>query len=374
MGGVAFGLRDKNGINPSNPASYSTVDSTTFMFDVGLTGLMSRFSEPQGVKSSFNSNLEYVNLQFPITKWMGFSAGLLPFSFSGYNFHYRDSVSIPESNSTSTQAYYTENYNGLGGISQMYSGLAIKLFDCISLGINAYYMFGNVENTRMLSYIAASDFSAPSSLENNVISVSNFRFRYGIQAFHTFAEKHEFTLGMIYENKGNMNGNFTKYMYDNYPTPTDTLLYDGDFQQPTMLGIGANYIYNANLSISADYMLQQWGNTLFFGKTDSLSNRHKIAIGAEYIPNPRGNKYGDRIRYRAGINTHNPYYKSIGVNQPRNFGISFGVGLPLRTSNTMINASLEYGKVGSSSLFREDYFKFTFNATINESWFFKRKL
>jgi hypothetical protein len=121
-------------------------------------------------------------------------------------------------------------------------------------------------------------------------------------------------------------------------------------------------------------MLQQWNKALFFGKTDSLSNRTKIALGAEYIPNPRGNKYTDRIRYRVGLNLSDPYYKVNGNNLNKNFGISFGIGLPLRTSSTMVNAAIEYGKVGEKSLFREDYFKLTFNATFNENWFFKRKL
>ena len=308
-------------------------------------------------------------MQFPITKWMGVSAGLLPYSFSGYNFSQTDSIPV-----TSTEySQYTTAYSGSGGISQVYTGLAVELFNHVSLGANVYYMFGDSENARMISW-SSSDYSARTSLENNVISISSFSFRYGMQFFHTFNEKHQLTLGLIYENKARMKGDFAIHRYENYPTPTDTIVFDNNFQQPTMLGVGINYTLDNNLSISADYQLQQWNNALFFGKTDSLNNRMKVSLGAEYIINPRGNKYGDRIRYRAGLNMHNPYYKTVGGSQPLNFGISFGVGLPLRTSNTMLNAAVEYGKVGTSSLFREDYFKLTFNATFNENWFFKRKL
>ena len=94
----------------------------------------------------------------------------------------------------------------------------------------------------------------------------------------------------------------------------------------------------------------------------------------EYMPNPMGRKYSDRIRYRAGFNMSDSYYKVSGVTPANNYGISFGIGLPLRNSNTVINASFEYGKIGSTSILREDYFKFTFNAVFNEHWFFKRKL
>lgn len=370
MGGTAFGLRNGSSINAANPASYSVVDSTTFMFDLGLTGLFSRFTDPGGNKTSFNSNLEYVNLQFPITKWLGFSAGMLPFSFSGYNFQDTDSVLMPGNSSSPTYAYYARKYMGSGGISQVYSGIGLKLFKHFSLGVNAYYMFGDVTNSRIILF-ANDGFSSPKSIQDNAISVSNFRLRYGLQFFHTFKEKHDVTVGLIYENKAPFNGKFIQY---NQAVPADTITYGHAFELPQVLGVGLNYTFNKKLTLSADYSLQQWGEALFFGKTDSLSNRAKIALGAEYIPDPRGNNYTDRIRYRAGLNLHDPYYKIPGTNPVKNFGITFGIGLPLRTSSTMVNASIEYGKAGKSSVFREDYFKFTLNATFNENWFFKRKL
>ena len=36
MGGIAYGLRNGYQINAANPASYSAVDSLTFLFDFGL--------------------------------------------------------------------------------------------------------------------------------------------------------------------------------------------------------------------------------------------------------------------------------------------------------------------------------------------------
>lgn len=370
MGGVAFGQRKGNSINAVNPASYSEIDSTTFMFDVGVTGLYSRFSTFSGRKHSFNSNLEYVNLQFPVTKWMGLSMGVLPYSFSGYDFFDRDSISIRNHTETPTYERFTRSYNGEGGITQLYSGVGLKLFNRVSLGVNVYYLFGDITNRRKINFDNTA-FSAASSMQDNVISISSFRFRYGIQLFHTFKDKHDVILGAIYENKMPLNGKFVQY---NYAVPADTVTYQNDFELPQTWGVGLSYIFNKKLTLSADYMMQQWKNALFFGKTDSLHNKSKIALGAEFIPNPRGNKYFERVRYRAGLNLHEPYYKLPGSAPIKNFGISFGVGLPLRTANTMLNASIEYGKSGNRNKLREDYFKITFNASFNENWFFKRKL
>lgn len=368
MGGVGISTRNNSSINAMNPASYSAVDTMTFMFDLGLTGLISRFSDVNGTKQTYNSNLEYVNMQFPITKWMGFSAGLLPYSFSGYSFFNADSVQLSNTTATPTYGQYTTSYSGTGGVSQVYSGVGMKFFDHISIGVNAYYMFGEVINNRSLVFTSA-DFN--SSTEVNSIKVSNFRFRYGMQLFHTFAEKHTATLGVIYENKAPFNG---KFIQTHFAIPADTITYDNDFELPMTFGVGLSYKYDNKLTLGIDYTTQKWGEAMFFGKTDSLRNRSKIAIGTEYIPNPRGNKYLERIRYRAGLNMHDPYYKLTAIAPAKNFGISFGIGLPLKTSNTIINATVEYGKVGEKAVFREDYFKLTFNATFNEGWFFKRKL
>mgnify|MGYP000843543771 FL=1 len=370
MGGVAFGLRSNSMINPANPASYSVVDSTSFMFDFGISGLLSTFSDASGRIVNFTSNIEYITLQFPVTKWLGLSAGLLPYSFSGYNYYDTDSIEMSNHTSTSTYANYSRKYVGSGAISQIYTGLGLNLFDHIALGVNAYYMMGGSSNNSSILF-SNKDFSSSSSTQENVIVVNSFRFRYGLQLFHTFKETHGFTIGGIYEHKAPFGGEFLQY---NYGIPADTLSYDHHFGLPATYGVGVNYVFKNKLTLSADYMMQRWGDALFFGKTDSLTNRNKIAVGAECIINPRGNKYVDRMRYRAGINLQDPYFKVDGQALPKNFGISFGVGLPLRTTNTMLNASLEYGKVGDKTLLRQDYFKFTFNVVFNENWFFKRKL
>ena len=87
MGGIALGVRSPLSINSVNPASYSAVDSMTFMFDFGASALRSQFKDNNGKASSFTANLDYITMQFPFSKTVGFSAGIQPYSFSGYNFY-----------------------------------------------------------------------------------------------------------------------------------------------------------------------------------------------------------------------------------------------------------------------------------------------
>jgi len=373
MGGIGIGTRSNQSINALNPASYSAVDSMTFMFDLGTSVLASHFSDKTTGKTTLNSNLEYITMQFPLAKWLGFSAGMLPYSFLGYNFFSNDSTIMNSNSSTTNYVNYSKSFVGAGGFSQVYAGLSANLFKHISLGVNAYYMFGNMTNNRYLTFTNTTDYT--STAQYNSITASNFRFRYGAQFYNTFDKKNDVTLGFIYEQKAKFNGSFSQVTSG---VLTDTIPGSSEFEMPDILGVGLNYTYNKKLSIGIDYSLQKWKDAKFFGQTDSLSNRSKLAIGLEYIPNPTGRNFADKIKYRLGFNLSDSYFKVDGVTPPKNFGVSVGVGLPLYNKTTgtvtMLNTSLEYGKIGSQIKLQEDYLKLTLNVAFNEHWFFKRKL
>ncbi|MFV0390936.1 MAG: hypothetical protein ACK5KP_03495 [Paludibacteraceae bacterium] len=367
MGGAGIANRSKNTINVLNPASHSSVDSMTFMFDVAVGARLSRFSGQSDRKNTFNSNLEYLTIRFPFSDWMGFSAGILPYSFSGYNFYQNDTINVSRVPDEPERVVpFTRSFNGSGGFSQVYGGLSVELFKHVSLGVNAYYMFGNVSNNRTLVFGESTGIS--SSLYSNQINVSDTRLRYGMQLYNTFAEKHDVTLGLIYENKNKLNGTFVAQL------DGDTIHHKDGFELPRVLGLGLNYTFNKKLTVGVDYTMQNWGDALFFNKTDSLVNHRKLSVGAEYIPDPNGREYRNRIRYRIGFNTGNPYYKISNNTQPNDFSVTVGVGLPTRTGRSLMNASIEYARIGSSMLLREDYLKLTFSTSINENWFFKPKL
>lgn len=365
MGGVSMANRSKHTINSSNPASFSSVDSLTFMFDIGANTRFSMFSDGNNKGSNtFNANLEYITMRFPLGKLIGFSAGLLPYSMVGYNFSHTDSLAIP---GKENHIPYLQSYNGSGGISQVYSGLSVELFKHISLGVNAYYLFGETNNLLIQDFYNQNGYNT--SIFSNQLKNNDYKLRYGVQAYHTFANKHNVTLGAIYENKKPFKGEYVAYLN------ADTVRQSYGFELPETFAVGLNYTYDNKLTIGADYTMQNWGDALFFNKTDSLVNRSKIALGVEYIKNPYSRiSYTDLIKYRAGVSTANQYYKINGQNQPNDLIINFGVGFPMRTSKSYMNITAEYGRVGNHNLLKENYFKLTFSASINEFWFFKPKL
>ena len=205
------------------------------------------------------------------------------------------------------------------------------------------------------------------------IEVSSFRFRVGAQVYNTFADKHDVTLGFIYEPKLALKGTASRTTTGTVGTETINL--SNGFETPQMFGGGLYYMYNHQLSVGVDYSLRQWGNALYYGETGSLVNSSKLAVGLEYQHDYKGRKFGDRIMYRLGANMSEPYYEVNGMKPGKSFGLTCGIGFPLPSSSrTMLNFAFEYGKVGSHSLLKEDYFKFTFNFSLAETWFFKRQL
>lgn len=368
MGGTSIASSSKNSINTVNPASYASVDSMTFMFDMGVSLLGSRFSYNDVYNSKINANLEYITMQFPLGKNMGFSMGLLPYSFTGYNYSLTQTLPLDAYPDTiiATQTYY-----GSGGISQVYGGLSIRLFKRLSLGVNGYYMFGNNMNTRVQSF-STSGFTA--GYQKDTIKVASFRMRFGAQYAMPVGKTNRLSLGAYYEAKQKLNATYSESTGSYIDSITPTQSYFTDFELPQTFGIGVNYAIDNRITLAADYSLQQWSDVKYMGVVDTLTDRSRFSLGAEIIPNPRSRRYLNRVTYRLGFNMSDAYYKIDNKIQPKNFGITFGLGLPLRNAKSIVNATLEYGKVGTTSLLREDYLKFTLNAVINENWFFKRKL
>lgn len=357
MGGVSTGMRSRVAINPSQPASYTGCDTLAFMMDVAGSVMWTNYGDANGKKNKANGNFEYLMLRFPIyRRYISFSAGVMPYSSMGYDFVLTGAVSGYD---------YSVTYYGEGNIAQAYGGLSFNLFDWVALGGNFYYMFGSLENITGLTF---SDGSLSSTVMYRSMSISSWRGRYGIQAFHTFAKKHDIVLGAIFESKLPLRGEYIQYEFN---TLDSVLVTSEGFDLPMMWGVGASYTYDNRLVVAFDYTQTNWGEARYFGQTGELRNRGKYALGVEYRHNPYGRNYAERVRWRVGASLQDPYTPAT---TGKDFTVSMGFGFPLRTSATLFNATVEYTRRTSMATVQENVLKLTLNAAINETWFMKRKL
>ena len=134
MGGIGYGIRNNGYINMTNPAAFSSVDSLSFMFDLGMSLKSSNFKENGISANAKNSSFDYIAIQFRLHKRLGIAVGFTPYSTVGYNFSTTNSV---EGNNDYTA---TNNFYGDGGLQQITAGLGFKVLDNLSIGVSAGYI------------------------------------------------------------------------------------------------------------------------------------------------------------------------------------------------------------------------------------------
>lgn len=199
----------------------------------------------------------------------------------------------------------------------------------------------------------------------STLKVSSVRTRVGAQLFHSFEERHAFTVGAIWEPQLKLNGDYT-VIESNW---LDTVQNSGAAMQvPMQWGVGASYTWQQRLTVAFDYTWQGWGNVRTYS-SQTLRSRAIYAVGVEYRHNPIGRNYAERMCWRVGAKVTDPYQQNVNGKELK---FSIGIGFPLRNAGTVFNATVEYGHRGA--ILKEDYMKLTINAAINETWFFKRKL
>ena len=379
MGGIAYGLRDGLHINAANPASYSAVDSLTFLFDAGMSLQNANFKE-NGVKTNAkNSTVDYIGMQFRLSKRMGMTFGFLPYSIVGYNMNKVQTVSNSEDQYGNTTSQLM-SYSGDGGLQQVFVGLGYKVFNNLSIGANLSYLYGEITHMSKLTF---SNANAYRSQLADKLEISDYKFDLGLQYTHKFDKKHAVNLGAVYSLGHDLNGTGYKiretYLSESsYPATQSIDTIKNAFSLPQTLGVGFTYVYNNSLTVGMDYTLQKWGNTKFFNEDGKFQDRTKISFGAEYLPNSVGRNYLKRVRYRVGGYYSDPYAKVDGKEGAREYGVSFGFGLPLEVfqGRSILNISGQYVKVSPKvkGMLEENYLKINVGLTFNDRWFMKWKV
>ncbi|MFQ9235067.1 MAG: OmpP1/FadL family transporter [Bacteroides ovatus] len=374
MGGIAFGLRDGAQINPLNPASYTAIDSLTFLFEGGVS-LQNMNISGGGVKlNAKNSSFDYLAMQFRLHPRIAMSIGLLPFSNVGY------SVSDSKVDNGVSQ---TRSFTGDGGLHQLYGGIGVKVLKNLSLGVNASYFWGDITRTRTIIYPATSE--SYSYIQQMGVSISDYKLDFGAQYTLDFNKKHSMTIGAVFSPKHKLNNDYT---VTTQVSMTNSNNLDATLELPNTFGAGFTYNYDKRLTVGLDYSLQQWSKTKFdvntsdeavredFNETYTYCDRHKISVGAEYIPNLMGRSYLSHIKYRLGAYYTTPYYKIGGKEATREYGVTAGFGLPVPRSRSILSISGQFVRIsGQESAFvNENIFRVSIGLTFNERWFFKRRV
>ena len=187
MSGVAQGFRKGNEVNPANPASYSAVDSLTFLFDGGLSGQFTRFKEGGTKLNGKNGGFDYVMGLFRLTRNFGMSFGIMPFSNIGYSYSSKERFD-------DVQTTITTTHNGNGGMSQLYLGAGWRIIKPLSIGFNFSYLWGDYQMNITTS--SSSDINTLS--KQYQATMSSFKLDIGAQAEFPIGKNDQLVLGATF--------------------------------------------------------------------------------------------------------------------------------------------------------------------------------
>lgn len=383
MGGIGAAFQPQTNLNPLNPASLSALSMTTY--EMGLRGRAITLEDYQYQQEFFNVNLSYLSLGFPVAKNVSFSAGLMPYTFQGYQMN----SSFEQINETDTIAY-TQMHSGTGGFNKAFASVGFSVYKGLSVGITSNLLFGTLEQNTSIIMSQEHSFN---QRENSNYTAKDFFFNYGAQYTHVLEDK-KIVLGASFRPKKAMNSSYSRtiYTYDivsDFEYIKDTISSSTSnnigLVLPMQCASGISFEQPNNWMIAAEYNFHSWSQLRMFTTTQvyGIIDASEYKIGGWWIPNYKDvHSYLNTIVYRAGLRYCSGMNSAVANNsfdaptKINDMSISLGLGLPLKKSNTILNLGLELGTRGTveSNLVKENYLKFHLAFTFNDKWFTRRKI
>jgi hypothetical protein len=388
MGGIGVAFSHYKYLNFTNPAAYANLQYSTYSLGLLNNDLTVKTADTE--QSSTATTLSYLALAFPIGEKAGFSFGMQPISSVGYSL---SNTSFDEDGNASSISIFEGN----GGVNRFYGSFGIKVYKGLSLGIEGDYSFGNIDNS-VINQVA--DVSLATKYQESM-QLRGGSIKFGALYDYNLKDKITITAGAAVKLGNDLSAEGENFTYslalsaNGGESIRDALLdengddiseIDGDYNLPlkTTFGVGlgeldkwyAGIEYENQDAIATSGLLTNTNGAYRYGK----SNR--ISLGGFYLPKVNSiSSYWSRVTYRAGFRYENTGLLVSGLTDNTNFteindfGISFGLGLPLKQLST-VNMGFEFGKRGTTdnNLIEENYFNFRLSLSLSERWFVKRKI
>ncbi len=365
MGGIGV-YSDSIHLNIQNPAGVAGLRLVNY--SLAGSHKFSTLATDTEKQNATTTTLDYLAMGIPMGKF-GASFGLIPYTSSGYKLQSENEVAVTQ-------------YSGTGGLNKIFLTVAYQINKNFSIGIDGNYNFGNIENTAE-SFQDGIQFG---TREINRSDLLGFSFNIGalykgmlteeletmVSATYTpetdFTSENSRTIATILEIT---EGNFSVV------DERDITVANTDFTFPSQFTIGAGLGKEKKWFFGGEFTSQKTSN--FTNRTFDLENvtfedASKIRFGGFYIPDYSSfTNYWKRATYRAGVR-----FEETGINingqAIDEFGISFGLGLPMKRKFSNINLGLEFGKRGTKTngLVEETFFNIFVSLSLNDKWFEKR--
>lgn len=402
MGGVGIALPSSGSkLNTLNPASYAHIDSLSFIMDAGMSANFGNMSAGGSSVSVSSASFDYVAIGFRLRRHLGISFGFKPYSTIDYNYR-TTSTEAYRDHTTGNIVRNTTNYQGKGGLNQVFVGLGWKPFSNFSIGTNVSILWGGYDHLMTQDFTengaGSTSFDAFNFVQH--ADMVTYKLDFGAQYAFRVSPRDWLTVGAAVGLGHKFDGDAFLYRF---MTTGDTLRVNGDkngFDLPMSYSAGVAWHHKNKLTVSADVHWQSWegcrmpamvikDDNVSYPSTDKMyENMYILKAGAEYIPNPEAARgYHNRIRYRMGVSYSSPFMnipqggskQTVMQEGPSELSVSLGLGLPItnRINNrSMVNVGLQWLRraPAAGNLVTENYFVLNLGVTFNERWFMKFKI
>ncbi|MBO6531709.1 MAG: hypothetical protein JJ967_01215 [Muricauda sp.] len=375
MGGVSM-YGDSIHINLGNPAAYSKLRLTAYT--AGLSHKEYRLKTFTEEQNTSVTNLDYLSIGFPIARNAGFGFGIMPYSSVGYT--------LNSTAQNSNGAEVTNFYEGSGGLNRLYASIGFEPIKNVSLGATINYNFGTLEYQRIQS-VEGVQFG---TLDDRESRINGYDFKYALNYTPTIKDKYTLYTSVLVNTQGNLvskntetlgsfsiaNGNNVEVVDVNLDASN---LRNTEIKIPTRTTLGLGYGEDKKWFVGAEYSFQQMSKfeNAFLGLDNvTYNDASSYALGGYWVPEYRAlNGYFNRVTYRAGLR-YDVTGMTVNNKEINNFGITFGLGLPLGANFSNLNLGFELGRRGTTdqNLVEESYFKINLGLSLNDRWFRKVKI
>ncbi len=364
MGGLGV-FSDSIHLNLQNPAAYSEL--RLINFSVAASYQLTQQSNADVSQRNETISLDYLALGIPIGKW-GVGFGVLPNTAVGYHFLSQTENAVTE-------------YSGNGGLNRVYFSAGYKLLPSLSIGVEGGYNFGKIENSSISQH---SDVQYGTRIVDNN-EINGFNLNFGVIYNRTLSRNLELNGSASYspgltQTSRNLRRLSTVSIRTAGVSTIDLREIerpDTEFTAPSNYTVGFGLSRPKHWGVGIEYGNQQmseFNNTPFQTANTTFKDASKYRIGGFYIPEYNSfNNYFNRIVYRAGFR-----YEETGINihdqAVNEFGISFGIGIPMVRSFSNINVGFEIGQraTKNNGLIQENFFNAIISFSLNDLWFEKR--
>ncbi|SDR88610.1 Long-chain fatty acid transport protein [Formosa sp. Hel1_31_208] len=387
MGGLSI-YTDSVHVNLRNPAAYVGSNlklwnetNRPVKFSVGASHNSINLEANSGEAEVSSTTFDYIALSMPVGKF-GFGFGLVPYTSVGYKLE-------------DTEEDVIQNrYTGEGGVNRAFFGFGYQISPKLSAGIDFNYNFGNIQNSVVeFLYDEDGNIVQYQTRENNRSDLSGLNINVGLTYKTMLNEKLELQTGLTYSPKSNLSSvnerSFAtivinsltgqEFVVNEVAADLEASNLDKtDLTLPSRLSFGAGIGAPRKWFVGAEYTLQntsEFSNPIVSIENANFVNASNVSVGGFYIPDYNSfSSYWKRVTYRAGFHFENT---GLEVNNEtiNEFGMSFGVGLPVGNVFSNANVGFEFGRRGTinQNLIQENFINVNISLSLNDRWFEKRK-